>query len=248
MSLRFHEIAESNHTIQNPLSPEKLMLLGELCQLHPAMRQLDLACGKGELLCQWARTYEIVGTGVDISQVFVTAAEVRARELEVWSNVNFVVADAAMFPQPFHEFNIVSCLGAAWIGGGLVGTLNLMKPALRNGQGTLLVGEAFWRKTPTKAVYTALGFDDATLTTLGGLPERFDQAGTDLTEMLVASDDEWDRYYARQWNTVYDWLKNNPDDTDTDELREWIERHKRIYLECEREYLGWGVFVLKPAA
>jgi hypothetical protein len=48
--LRFHEIAEAQHRILNPFSEEKLMLLGEICRLQPGMAQLDLCCGKAELL------------------------------------------------------------------------------------------------------------------------------------------------------------------------------------------------------
>ena len=66
MSLRFHEISEANHRILNPFTLEKLLLLGDICRLKPGTRQLDLACGKGEMLCQWARAYGILGTGVDI--------------------------------------------------------------------------------------------------------------------------------------------------------------------------------------
>lgn len=55
MSLRLHEIAETNHRILNPFDETKLMLLGEICRLQSGMRQLDLACGKGEMLCQWAK-------------------------------------------------------------------------------------------------------------------------------------------------------------------------------------------------
>lgn len=52
MSLRIHEIAEQNHRILNPLTHEKLMLIGEICQLDSSSTVLDLCCGKGEMLCQ----------------------------------------------------------------------------------------------------------------------------------------------------------------------------------------------------
>src|SRR4051812_28210942 len=76
--LEQHEIAESSHRILNPFTEEKLMLLGEVCRLRPGMRHLDLASGKGELLCRWSATYGIEGLGVDISSVFVSAARERA--------------------------------------------------------------------------------------------------------------------------------------------------------------------------
>ena len=49
MSLRYHEIAEAYHRILNPFSEDQLMLLGDICSLQPDDRQLDLACGKGEM-------------------------------------------------------------------------------------------------------------------------------------------------------------------------------------------------------
>jgi cyclopropane fatty-acyl-phospholipid synthase-like methyltransferase len=59
------------------------MLLGEICDLKPGMHQLDLACGKGAMLCRWAERFGIQSTGVDISPVFIEAACQRAAGLGV---------------------------------------------------------------------------------------------------------------------------------------------------------------------
>ena len=61
MSLRVHEIAEGTHRILNPLAEARFMLLGELCQLTPALRLLELACGNAEMISRgsqhwWAST------------------------------------------------------------------------------------------------------------------------------------------------------------------------------------------------
>ena len=69
-----HEIAEADHRILNPFTDEKLTLLGEVCRLRRGQRQLDLACGKGEMLARWAQRFGISGVGVDISGVFLDAA------------------------------------------------------------------------------------------------------------------------------------------------------------------------------
>ena len=147
--LHFHEISETNHRILNPLSDEKLMLIGELCRLQPGMTQLDLCCGKGEMLCRWAQRFGISGVGVDISEVFLTAARQRAAELGVLEQLMLVQGDAARY-QPNQRFDVVSCIGATWIGNGLVGTLDLMKRALAPG-GLLLVGEPYWIDPPSSA-------------------------------------------------------------------------------------------------
>lgn len=54
MSLALHEIAETSHRILNPLTDSQLMTVGTVCRIDPTTRILDLACGKGELLCRWA--------------------------------------------------------------------------------------------------------------------------------------------------------------------------------------------------
>lgn len=66
--LRHHEIAEADHRILNPFTEEKLRLLGEVSRIGPGTRILDLACGKGEMLCRWAADFGSAGHGVDLSE------------------------------------------------------------------------------------------------------------------------------------------------------------------------------------
>ena len=116
MSLRYHEIAERDHRILNPFTNDQLMLLGELCRLEPGQRHLDLCSGKGEMLCRWSETFGTTGIGVDISKVFLEAANRRAAELSVEDEVTFVHANAATYSIAAGAFDVVSCIGATWIG------------------------------------------------------------------------------------------------------------------------------------
>ncbi|MBN1286510.1 MAG: class I SAM-dependent methyltransferase [Anaerolineae bacterium] len=246
MSLRYHEIAEAEHRILNPFTEAKLMHLGEICRLRPGMRQLDLACGQGEMLCRWAEKYGITGTGVDISTVFTGIARKRAEELGVADKVEFVCTDANGYTEQSGKYDIVSCIGATWIGGGTVGTIEQMKKALKDPhEGLLLVGEVYWRETPTAEACRVMGFKLHELVGLGGMPGRFAEAGAELIEMIIAAEDDWDRYEAKQWWQVFHWLRANPDDPDAAALKEWTEKAQYKYLNYERRYCGWGVFVLK---
>jgi len=247
MALRFHEIAERNHRILNPFSQEKLMLLGEICRLKPGMNLLDLACGKGELLCQWASKYNTKGVGVDLSSVFLQAARERAHELNVEAQVTFVQDDAVHYPQEHHEYDVVSCLGATWIGNGLLGTLELMQQALKDHKGLLVVGEPFWYEEPPEHTYPLFDADKNTFTTLDGLLDRLSSAGVELVEMVLANYDDWDRYEAAQWMSVHRWLRDHPDDPDAAELKRWIATTRRVYMGYGRRFMGWGVFVLKTS-
>ena len=244
MSLRIHEIAEGNHRILNPFTEEKLMLLGEVCRLRPGMRQLDLCCGKGEMLCQWSRRWSITGVGVDISKVFLSAARTRAAEMGVERGITFVEADAGLYKAEAHAFDVVSCIGATWIGGGLVGTLTLMLPALKEG-GLVLVGEPYWIDQPPREAYARLGVKEEDFASVLGTLDRVESAGLDLVEMVIADPNSWDRYEAAQWWTIHEWLRENPNDPDAPAVRDYLAASRRDYLTYSRQYFGWGVFVLK---
>ncbi|MFG1946720.1 SAM-dependent methyltransferase [Nonomuraea sp. NPDC048826] len=245
MSLRFHEIAEARHRILNPFTDGKLDLLGEICRIEPGMRQLDLACGKGEMLNRWSARYNHQGVGVDISEVFLTAARERSQEMEVADRIEFVQADAGTYEAEPDAFDIVSCIGATWIGGGLAGTLDLMRRPLRR-DGIALVGECFWTTPPPADAVRAFSGEEDTFASLSGTEERFTKAGFELLEMVLAGPDDWDRYVASQWWTVSDWLRANPADPDAEAMRAFLSHARRSHLEYGRQYLGWGVFVLRP--
>jgi SAM-dependent methyltransferase len=245
MSLRIHEIAEASHRILNPFSEQKLNLLGDICRLQPGYRQLDLACGKGEMLCRWAADHGIEGHGVDLSDVFLRAAQGRAVELGVADRVRFEQADASIHPLPASAYDVVSCLGATWIGGGLAGTIDLMRPALTP-DGLLLIGEPFWHAEPPPGAPEALGLGAqgaGMFTSLAGTAERLADAGVELAEMVLGDLDSWDRYAAAQWWTLERWLREHPTDPDTHTIRQFRDNSRRAHLEFGRQYLGWGVFV-----
>jgi SAM-dependent methyltransferase len=244
MTLRFHEIAESRHRILNPLSADKLGLIGRICTAAGPTRVLDLCCGKAEMLCTWAVEHDVSGVGVDISEVFLGAARQRAAELGVDDRVTLVHADATDYvTEVAEQFDVVSCIGATWIGDGLIGTLELMRPRMKPG-GLIAVGEPYWID-PVPAGMSVLGIADADYASLAGTRQRCEEAGFDIVEMVLSNTDDWDRYVAAQWSTVDEWLRQNPNDPDAGALDEWIRAGQRSYLRVDRRYLGWGVFVLR---
>lgn len=109
MSLRFHEISEQRHRILNPFTDAQLELLGEICQIHNGMHQLDLCCGKGEMLCTWLARYGLQGLGVDISPVFLVLTPA-SMSLGCSQRVSFIEADAGSYPIPEAAFDIMSCI------------------------------------------------------------------------------------------------------------------------------------------
>jgi SAM-dependent methyltransferase len=245
MSLRHHEIAETGQRILNPFTEDKLRLLGEVAQVRPGTHILDLACGKGELLCRWAEWFGASGIGVDISTVFLPRAVGRAAELGVSDRVSFVRSDAREYEIEPGAFDIAACIGATWIGDGLVGTARMLLPAIRPG-GLVLLGEPFWHEPPPPEALEAMDMGPDDFVSLAGTADRIEEAGLELLEMVLADHDSWDRYEAPQWQAVTDWLAANPDHEMHDEMRGFRDRNRRAYLAWGRRYLGWGVFVTRP--
>ena len=58
---RIFTITESAHRIHNPITPDKLAVLGAALRLAPGARVLDLGSGSGEMLCTWARDHGKIG-------------------------------------------------------------------------------------------------------------------------------------------------------------------------------------------
>jgi len=243
--LWLHEISESEHRILNPFTDEKLMLLGALSRVGPHTRILDLACGKGEMLCRWAQEYGSVGHGVDISEVFLAAARARAGQLGLADRVTFEHGDAGRYLSEAFGYDIVSCLGATWVGGGLAGTIRLMRRAVKP-DGLLVIGEPFWLDQPPSEAYEAFGFAPDDFVSLPGTLDRFEASGIDLVEMVLADGDSWDRYVAAQWWTLTEWLRAHPNNPRAAAVLQFRDDSRRSHLSYGRRYLGWGVFVLRP--
>ena len=243
---RIFTISESAHRIHNPITPEKLATLGAALRLEPGTRMLDLGSGSGEMLCTWARDHGIVGTGIDLSQLFTEQARIRAAELGVADQVTFIHGDAAGYVSD-EQVDVAACVGATWIGGGVAGTIELLSRSLRVG-GILLIGEPYWRQLPpTEDV--AKGCLANAISDFLMLPEllaSFGRLGCDVVEMVLADQDGWDRYEAAKWLTMRRWLDANPDDEMAPEVRAQLTSEPERYAACTREYLGWGVFVLMP--
>ncbi|MCL1840900.1 MAG: hypothetical protein FWF75_03995 [Propionibacteriaceae bacterium] len=63
--------------------------------------------------------------------------------------------------------------------------------------------------------------------------------------MVLADQDDWDRYQAAQWFTMRTWLDTHPNDDLADQVRTELSVEPARYAQYTREYLGWGVFALR---
>ena len=236
--LREHEIAEAGHRILTRSMDEKLELLGELGRWRRDMRLLDLASGKGEMLCTWARRTGSAAWGWTSAR---SSCRPRGTGPLTWGSPTgsgSSWADASTFAVDEASFDAVACIGATWIGGGLAGTIALMRPALAPG-GLLLIGEPFWREEPPGEAHAALDLGPHTFTSLAGTWTASRMPGSSSWRWCWPTS-KLDRYMAAAVWTAAACLDEHPGHPDAAGMREYLSRSRRSYLAYGRRYLGWG--------
>jgi SAM-dependent methyltransferase len=235
----YYAVAERDHEIQNPTSAEKIELLGRHLRLDPAVRVLDLACGKGGPAVLLASTFGCTVLGIERAPEFVEAARERVTSAGVGDLVEIVEADAHAFTLEPEGWDAAFCLGATFVWDDLAGTLAALTPAVRPG-GYVVVGEPYWRQWPLPR-----GIDDQGFVALRETVGRIESAGLSLQGMIASSEDDWDRYESLHWRALDEWLAANPRDPDASEIRERHERNRDDYLSFQRELLGWAIFIAR---
>lgn len=243
----YWSIVERNHTIQNPSTPEKMALLADYCGLQENQRVLDVGSGKGWLLCEWAKRFRIRGTGLEINPWFVADARERVAHEGMGNRVTFIEAPALDYALERGSWDVVLCIGASFALGGFDGALTWMQQAMKP-HGVLAIGEPFLNETPApEEMIAAFGEWGLGLRDLRGTVALLEAHGLELVGMIAASQDDWDRYESPHWPAAREWIEKNPSHPDRDEFVRQVNQARDSYLRWERRYLGWAIFVARPA-
>ena len=229
----FHAVAERYHDIQNPISGDKIRLLGERIGLAPGRRVLDIACGRGGPAIILASTFACRVLGVERSNEFAMAARERIAAAGLEELITIQEQDAVDFPIEPEQWDAALCLGACWIWGGLEGTVATLVSGVRRG-GHVAVGDVYLRAQP--------GDGDEEFASLAETVRRFERAGPPVTTLITASEQDWDAYESLHWASLEQWLAGNADDPGAAEIRSQHEKWKWRYLEHGREVDGWAIF------
>ena len=219
----WHELVERDHDLQNPTSVEKIRLVGLYLRLGSQTTVLDVACGKAGPALILAQEFGCRIHGVDISAVFIDAARSRIAEAGLEKLISVEITDAAQVSE-WASHDVALCLGAAFVWGHIGDAAAALAQAVGGG-GAVAVGEPFWREP---------GRDQDGFVDLPQTVARFEAAGIDLTGMVAASEDDWDRYKSLQWRTAVE--------TGGDEVMESHLSRRASYLSARRAELGWAIF------
>jgi SAM-dependent methyltransferase len=219
----WHELVERDHDLHNPTSAEKVRLAGSYMRLGPHTTVLDVACGTAGPALVLAREFGCRIHGVDVSAVFVDEARRRIVDAGVERLISVEMADAAQVSE-WPSCDAAMCLGAAFVWGHIGDAAAVLAKTVGGG-GAIAVGEPFWREP---------GRDEDGFVDLPQTVARFEAAGVDLTGMVAASEDDWDRYKSLQWRAAVE--------TGGEEVMERHLGRRDYYLRARRAELGWAIF------
>jgi len=239
----WHAVVESEHEIQNPTSEEKIRRLGERLGLGPDSHVADIASGRGGPAIVLARNFGCRLTCVERAPEFLAATRERVAAAGLETRIELVEADAATFE--LGRYDVALCLGATFVYGGLVPTLERLRPAAP----LVAVGEPYWRSWPLPPAPDLTGSSPRTAEEewlpLPETIERAESTGVRVVSLIASSEDDWDRYESLHWQTLDRWLAANPDHPQAAEFRARGVADRERYLRWERGVMGWAIFVCR---
>jgi SAM-dependent methyltransferase len=241
---KFYAVTHGDHVVMNPTSEAKTDEFISLLPLSPGATVLDIASGKGEQLLRIAAKYGASGIGVDTSPYEVEAATKRTAVRNLQDQVEFVEGDGAKFDVEPNSFDLAMCLGASWVWGGHLGTIEALKQRVRSG-GLIVVGEPFKLKDP-EPEYIALEPElTTTFVTHAENVEIGRNAGLTLLYTIVSDHDDWDRYEGLRLRAAELYAEENPSDPDTTEILIRQRREHDTYIRFGRDTLGWAIYIFR---
>lgn len=227
------DIAHTDHPIAAPIDePRMVELIGRL-HVPTTGRAVDLGCGSGRWLTEvLTRHPAATGVGIDLHLSPGRPPE-RARWIE---------GDVADFSDG--EFDVVISVGATHAFGGLSPTLAAVRRHLRPG-GEVILGDAFWERTPGPAALVALHAAAEDFPTLPGLVALVRQHGFEPTFGHVSTLAEWDDYEWCWTGSLTRWaLRDAPTPTLRAEALAVATEHRDGWLGGYRGVLGFVTLVL----
>jgi SAM-dependent methyltransferase len=238
----WHAVVEARHELQNPTSAEKIRELGTWLRLGPESHVLDIASGNGGPALVLAEMFGCRITCVERAPEFVATARERAAAAGLEDRIEIVEADAATYE--LGRYDAALCIGATFVYGGLVPTLERLRAAAP----VVAVGEPYWRVWPLPPAPEGDRLQRTAEEEFLPLPatiERAESAGVRVVSLVASSEDDWDRYESLHWQVLDEWLAANPDHPQAEEFRARGAAERARYLGWERAVLGWAIFVCR---
>jgi SAM-dependent methyltransferase len=243
---RFSTIAHGQRRILSPLSETKAVgLLQSLTHgLGPDDTLLDAGCGKAALLQDALGLAPLRGVGVDIDAQALALAQTRlSADARLDGRWQLLQVPLLEHQPPSTGYAAIVCVGSTHAFGGYQDCLRTSWHWLKPG-GRLLVGEAYWKQTPSPAYLARLRASADDYTSHADNAQRACDGGYALLRSATSSDDEWDAYEGDYCSAMMQHLAAHPDDPAHAAFLARIQSWHQAYLHWGRDTLGFGFYLL----
>ncbi|MDB5767249.1 MAG: SAM-dependent methyltransferase [Collimonas fungivorans] len=242
---KYTTIAHSDHRYCCPLSPAKARELIAALNLPQNALVLDAGCGKAALLRELLQSMPVRGVGVDInSQFLAEAARSWAASNPNDPRLTLIENRVERHPLPTDGYDAIICIGSSHVFGGfercLATSMQWLKPS-----GVLLIGEGYWKQSPSDQYLAILGATRDELTSHSQNTQHALTHGYKLLTSTISSDDEWDQYEGLYYQTMMRHVAACPEDPDATAFGERARRWYDNYQEAGRSTLGFGYYLLE---
>lgn len=228
-----NETASSEFTegVMNPMTPEKIRMLGRRLRLTPGQRILDVGAGRCGPALIFAREFGCYVTAVEPYADFLEDGRRHVGDAGLSDRFEFIAAKAADLAVEPGRYDACMCLGATWAWGNLGETLDALAMGARDG-GHVVAGEPY---TEGPEQVTPGGVHNLTLPEI---IERFESRGLPVVTLIRSTADDWDTYNSIQTLSLLDWLEANAKHAEFETVRRWrAEAAERL---AERT-IGWAI-------
>ncbi|MCC7145730.1 MAG: methyltransferase domain-containing protein [Phycisphaeraceae bacterium] len=227
----------------NAVSPLRLLEIGKYLGLKAGQSVIDFGCGRGEMLCLWARYFGATGVGVDMDHSFLAEAATRAQCWAIADKANFVCQDVKSYELGAADFNVAACMSASMGFGGSGPTIRHLRRAI-GPKGSIVVAEPFY--SVPDAPNELREYEGACHTET----DLFDIAraeGLEVGYYSRATRDEWDRYIFNSRKIEMQEFLQMPAGPAREERRSKLHRWQDMYLRYRQQWQGMAFLTLHPA-
>lgn len=244
---KFSAIAHRDHSFYNPINEEKLMKTISFVSPKPQDKVIDIGAGKCELLIRLVENYQISATAIELYGGAIEEAKRRASSRIPEGSIEFIVDDATVAVEGCEQegYDLGICIGSTHALGGLEATLETLKRLVKK-NGYILIGEGYWKKTPSVEYLEALGgADGSECKSHAETVKTGEELGLIPLWSYVANEDDWDDYEWLYSSSVENYCHENPDDPDYEAMLKRIRTWRRTYLQWGRDTLGFGLYLYR---
>ena len=223
-----------------PLSPDCVAWLCRALTVREKPHVIDLGCGWGQLLVDIVlHLPQSTGTGYDSDQLLIEHATAVVATFANEERISVSVADCT---QVTEHSDVLICMGSTHAWPCLEDALTSFEQTLRP-EGQLIIGVPYWENSPSDAACHALGTTQDGLPTEMSLRTLVTESGFAITGFQASTLAEWDSFEIAWCASRVIWLRENPNHPDFARYAEQLEKHRVMWLDGYRTYLGFAVIV-----